>query len=122
MPFMLLVIEKPEEKHEVAVAEGQRRYDRMMRFADDLRRRGVLVAGESLGSDANGTRIQKRGGKRMLTDGPFAEAKEIVGGFFLLDIPSREEAMAVMDDCPASEWSMLELREVGPCWDTARRS
>jgi hypothetical protein len=113
---MLLVVERPEEKHALPEEEGRRRYDRMMRFADGLRTRGVLVAGESLGSDANGTRIRKRGGRRSVVDGPFAEAKEIVGGFFLLDIDSRDEAMKIAADCPASEWSTIELREVGRCW------
>ena len=120
MPYMLLVIERPEEKVGLTPAESERRYDRMMGFAGDLQKRGVLVAGESLGSDAKGTRLRKRDGKRTVVDGPFAEAKEIVGGFFLLDIATRAEAMAVLDACPASEWSTLELREVGPCWDGAR--
>ncbi|CAN5186483.1 hypothetical protein BH10PSE9_BH10PSE9_07520 [soil metagenome] len=82
MPYMLLVIERPEERAGLTPAESQRRYDRMMGFAGDLQKRGVLVAGESLGSDAKGARLRKREGKRTLTDGPFAEAKEIVGGFF----------------------------------------
>ena len=117
MPFMLLVIERPEEKHSVAQEEGERRYDRMMRFADGLRSRGVLVAGEALGSDTDGARIRKRDGRSAIVDGPFAEAKEIIGGFFLLDIDSRDEAMKIADDCPAAEWSTIELRLVGRCWE-----
>ena len=77
----------------------------------------MLVAGEALGSDADGARIRKRDGRRTMIDGPFAEAKEIVGGFFLLDINSRDEAMRIADDCPAAEWSTIELRQVGRCWD-----
>ena len=103
MPFMLLVIERPEEKHALSREEGQRRYDRMMLFANGLRSRGVLVAGEALGSDTDGARIRKRGGRSTIVDGPFAEAKEIIGGFFLLDIDSRDEAMKIADDCPAAE-------------------
>ena len=113
---MLLVIERPEEKRAVPREEGQRRYDRMMRFADGLKRRGVLVAGEALGSDADGTRIRKRDGRRAVVDGPFSEAKEIVGGFFLLDIDQRDEAMKIADECPAAEWSTVELRQVERCW------
>jgi hypothetical protein len=88
---MLLVIERPEEKRALTQAEGKRRYDRMMDFAAGLKSRGALIAGESLGSDANGTRITKRDGQRSVVDGPFTEAKEILGGFFLLDIDSRKE-------------------------------
>jgi hypothetical protein len=116
VPFMLLVVEKPEEKRALAPEEGKRRYDRMMQFADGLKARGVLVAGESLGSDANGTRITKRAGRQNIVDGPFAEAKEILGGFFLLDIESRDEALKIAEDCPAAEWSTIELRQVGRCW------
>jgi hypothetical protein len=113
---MLLVIERPEEKHALTREEGQRRYDRMMSFANGLKKRGVLVAGESLGSDADGTRIRRHDGRRAVVDGPFSEAKEIVGGFFLLDIHSRDEAMAIADECPAAEWSTVEVRQVGRCW------
>jgi hypothetical protein len=119
MPFMLLVIEKSEEKASITDDEGRQRYDRMMRFAEDLRARDVLVAGESLGSDEASTRVRKRNGKRQILDGPFAEAKEIVGGFFLLNVATRGEAMEIADRCPAAEWSTLELREVGPCWKGA---
>lgn len=114
---MLLVIERPGEKRALAEEEGRRRYERMMRFADGLKARGVLVAGELLGSDANGTRITKRDGRRSLVDGPFTEAKEILGGFFLLDVDSREEALKLAEECPAAEWSTIELRQVGRCWD-----
>jgi hypothetical protein len=91
----------------------------MMRFADDLKVRDVLVAGESLGSETAGMRMRKREGRRQVMDGPFAEAKEIVGGFFLLDVATREEAIAIADRCPAAEWSTIELREVAPCWKGA---
>jgi hypothetical protein len=119
MPFMLLVVERPEEKRGVPDREFQDRHDRMMHFADDLRARKVLVAGESLGSDAKGVRLRKRQGRSALVDGPFTEAKEIVGGFFLLNIKDRETAIAVAQSCPAAEWSTIELREVGPCWEGA---
>jgi hypothetical protein len=49
-------------------------------------------------------------------DGPFAEAKEMVGGFFLLDCKTREEAVAIAKQCPAAEWAMVEVRAVGPCY------
>ena len=117
MPFMLLVIERPGEKQALAQEEGRRRYERMMRFAEGLKARGVLVAGESLGSDANGTRITRRNGQSSLVDGPFTEAKEILGGFFLLDVDSRDEALKLAEECPAAEWSTIELRQVGRCWD-----
>jgi hypothetical protein len=61
-------------------------------------------------------RLTKRGGRTVALDGPFAEAKEMVGGFFLLDVATRGEALAIARDCPAAEWATIEVREVGPCW------
>jgi hypothetical protein len=49
-------------------------------------------------------------------DGPFAEAKEMVGGFFLVDVPTREEAVALARECPAAEWAEIEVRALGPCY------
>jgi hypothetical protein len=57
-----------------------------------------------------------RGSKRKLLDGPFAEAKEMVGGFFLIDGVTREQAIAIAGECPAAEWATVEVREVGPCF------
>ena len=117
MSYMLLVFQPPASGPKPSVEIGRQRYDRMMRFGQDLASRGLLVAGESLGSDASATRLSKRAGKSSIFDGPFAEAKEIVGGFFLLNCATREEALAIANECPAIEWATVELRELGPCWE-----
>ena len=57
-----------------------------------------------------------RDGTARVLDGPFAEAKEMVGGFFLVDVATLEEALALAAECPAAEWCTVEVREVGPCW------
>ena len=74
--------------------------------------RGRLVEARLIISE----RTEMRNGKRSMVDGPFAEAKEIVGGFFLLDC-TREQALAAATECPAAEYATIEVREVGPCWD-----
>ena len=61
-------------------------------------------------------RVQVRGGKAQVLDGPFAEAKEMIGGFFLLDVNTREEALAIASRCPAAEWATVEVRETAPCY------
>ena len=119
MSYMLLVLQTPGEV--VQGTEGRDRYDRMMGFAKELAGRGVLVSGESLGSDLTAVRVQKRNAKATAVDGPFAEAKEIVGGFFLLNCPTKAEAIAIAHECPATEWATVEVRELGPCWDEAMR-
>ena len=117
MPYLMLIVEDPNLRRGRKLDEGKQAYDSMARFADGLKARGVLRACDSLTSDANGVRIRVRGGKRSVVDGPFAESKEIVGGFFLLDCSTKEEAVAIAVECPAVEWATVEVREVGPCWE-----
>jgi hypothetical protein len=117
MPYMLLIHEPVGQRQTRTLAEGQAVYDRMLRFADGLKSRGVLRAVESLASqDERAVRIEVREGRAQVVDGPFAEAKEMVGGFFLLDVESREEAMAIARECPAAEWATVEVRAVAPCY------
>jgi hypothetical protein len=115
MPYMLLVMEPAGQRDTRSLSEGHAVYDRMVRFGEGLRAKGILKASDSLGSVAKGVRVEKRNGKRSLVDGPFAEAKEIVGGFFLLDC-TKEQALAAATECPAAEYATIEVREVGPCW------
>ena len=117
MAYLMLIVEEPDLRRSRSTVDGKRAYDSMARFRDGLEARGVLRACDSLTSDANGVRIKVRGGKRSVIDGPFAEAKEIVGGFFLLDCATREEAVAIASECPATEWATVEVREIGPCWE-----
>ena len=116
MAYMLLIIEPVGQRQERTEEEGRRLYDQMLRFGDDLRARRLLKASESLLSGTESARLQVRGGKRKIVDGPFAEAKEIVGGFFLLDCASRDEAIKIASECPAADWATIEVRETGPCF------
>ncbi len=120
MPYLLLILEQGERRRNRSAEDGRLAYERMVRFTDDLKARGVHMASESLRSDAEGVRIAVRNGKRVVVDGPFAESKEIVGGFFLLDCRSREHAIAIASECPATEWATVEVREIGPCWEGNR--
>jgi hypothetical protein len=115
MAFVLLIVEKPDDRRNRPKEEGHRLFDEMVRYRDRLHARGVLRACESLKSDAEAVRMEVRGGKRSMIDGPFAEAKEMVGGFFLLDCPTREQALQIASECPAVQWATVELRETGPC-------
>ena len=117
MSYLLLIMEDPERRRSLSAEEGSAALARMVRFADGLERRGVLRARDSLTSDARGVRIRVRGGKRTVMDGPFTEAKEIVGGFFLLDGITKAEAVAIASECPATEWATVEVREIGNCWE-----
>lgn len=116
MAYLLLINEPRDQRATRSEAEGHAVYDRMVKFAEGLQRRGVLRAVESLRGDAEGVRVSVRAGKPSVVDGPFAEAREMIGGFFLIDCASREEAVAIARDCPAAEWATVEVRETGPCY------
>ena len=116
MAYMLLIHEPVGQRQQRSEAEGHAVYERMLRFADSLKSRGVLRGVESLTSLDSAARLQVRGGKPRVIDGPFAEAKEMVGGFFLVDVATREEALAIARQCPAAEWATVEVRETGPCY------
>ena len=116
MSYVLLMMEDPEQRGTRTEAEGAALYDRMLRFGEDLKARGKLVASQSLASTKDGVRLQKRDGKRLLVDGPFAEAREMVGGFFVVDVETLDEAVEIADECPASEWLTVEVRKLGPCF------
>lgn len=113
---MLLIQEPIGQRATRTRAEGEAVYARMGQFAEDLKKRDLLLAVESLQNVDKGTRVQVRSGKAQLLDGPFAEAKEMVGGFFLLNCRTREEALAIARECPAAEWASIEVRESGPCY------
>jgi hypothetical protein len=115
MPYLLLIREERGRRHKRSPEQARSEYDRMMRFVEELKARGVYRASESLREDR--VRVEVKGGKRIVADGPFAEAKEMVGGFFLLDCPSREQAIAIAGECPATEWGTVEVGEVGPCYE-----
>lgn len=114
---MLLIMEPAGQRRERTEDEGRALYARMLDFSARLRDRGVLRAGQSLRSDTQGTRVAVRGGRTAVLDGPFSESKEMVGGFFLLDCATRDEAVAIAQECPAAQWATVEVRECGPCFE-----
>ena len=117
MAYMLLIMEDPAQRATRTRAEGEAVYERMLQFGKSLRDQDQLLGGESLLTPKQkGARLQVRGGKAQVLDGPFADAKEMVGGFFLLNCKTFEEALAIAARCPAAEWATVEVRETGPCY------
>ncbi|EEA03659.1 DGPFAETKE family protein [Burkholderia sp. H160] len=116
MSYMLLIVEPTDQREERGETAGRDLYDQMVRFAEDLKARGKLLAVESLTSHNDAVRVQVRRGQPKLVDGPFAEAKEMIGGFFLLNCDTREEAVAIAQACPAAAWCTVEVRKLGPCF------
>ena len=116
MSYMLLIVEPTGPRAERGEEAGKQVYERRLNFAADLKARGVLIATESLAREERGVRVQVRSGRKHLMDGPFAEAKEMVGGFFLLNCATRDEAVAIASQCPAAEWCTVEVRALAPCY------
>ncbi|MFT3859638.1 MAG: YciI family protein [Aquabacterium sp.] len=117
MSYMLLIIEPVGQRETRTEAEGRQAYAVMRQFADELAAKGLLVSAESLASQKDGARVQVRSGKAQVVDGPFAEAKEMIGGFFLLSCRTRDEALAIAQACPAAQWATVEVRPLAPCYE-----
>lgn len=117
MSYMLLIVEPTEQRSQRTESEGHEVYDQMVRFAEGLQKRGALRAAESLASQSKGVRVEVRDGRRDVIDGPFAEAKEMIGGFFVLNVDTLDEAVAIAAECPAASWCTVEVRKLAPCWE-----
>ncbi len=84
----------------------------MMKYNESLQKAGVLLALDGLHPPSMGARVSFPGGKPKVTDGPFAEAKEVVGGYWLIQVKSKAEAIEWASRCPASENEIIEVRQV----------
>jgi hypothetical protein len=117
MSYMLLIVEPKGLRRTRTEAEGRAIYERMVNFSESLKARGLLTLSQSLKEDARAARVRVRSGATSVVDGPFAEAKEMIGGFLLLSCATREQAIAIAAECPAASSSTIEVREVGPCFE-----
>ena len=116
MAYALLIVEPVGQRQTRTEAEGRALYDRMVRFSEDLKSRGLLTMTQSLKTDTRGARVRVQGNQSTVVDGPFAEAKEMIGGFFILTCETRAQAIALAKECPAAQWATVEVRELGPCF------
>jgi hypothetical protein len=112
---MLLIVEPIGQRQERGAEGGQVAYGQMLDYTEALKDAGVLLASSSLATAAS--RLQRpAGAPARVTDGPFAEAKEMIGGFFLLNVSTRDDALGWAARCPAAAWATVEVRETGPCF------
>jgi hypothetical protein len=112
MRFMVMV--KANADSEAGVLPSQELLAAMGKFNEELVRAGVMLAGEGLQPSSKGARVRISGDKRTVIDGPFAETKELVAGFWLIQVKSKEEAIEWIKRCPApmKGESEIEIRQV----------
>ncbi len=113
MRFMLLVIPKGYESAPPdTVPTDAKAVAAMMKYNESLQKAGVLLALDGLHPPSKGARVSFVGGTPKVTDGPYAEAKEVVGGYWMIDVKSKEEAIEWAKRCPASANEVIEIRQV----------
>jgi len=112
MRFMVIIKATPES--ESGAAPSERILTEMGRFNEELVKAGVMLAGEGLHPSSKGARIRFSGPKRTVIDGPFTETKELIAGFWILQVKSKEEAIEWMKRCPNpfDGESEIEIRQV----------
>jgi hypothetical protein len=112
MRFMMLMIPKGYEKAAPGTMPDAKAVAAMMKYNESLQKAGVLLALDGLQPPSMGARVTFSGGKPTVTDGPFAEAKEVLGGYWMIQVKSKEEAIEWAKRCPGSDNEVIEIRQV----------
>jgi hypothetical protein len=112
MRFMMLMIPKGYEKAAPGTAPDAKAVAAMMKYNESLQKAGVLLALDGLHPVSMGARVGFAGGKPKVIDGPFIEAKEVLGGYWIIDVKSKEEAIEWASRCPGSDNEVIEIRQV----------
>jgi len=112
MRFMMLMMPKGYEKAAPGTMPDPKAIAAMMKYNESLQKAGVLLALDGLHPPSAGARVSFAGGKPKVTDGPFVEAKEVVGGYWMIQVKSKEEAIEWASRCPGSDNEVIEVRQV----------
>ncbi len=115
MRYLILIGHDEQGGKQLSPEQHGALFKAYQKYEQELKQAGVLLGGDPLKPSAGALRISSEGGKRKVLDGPFSESKEIVGGYILLQVKSRDEAVEWASRCPAASlggWSYVELREI----------
>jgi len=115
MRYMIII--KADEKSEAGIMPAPKVFEDMARYNEQLMEAGVLLAGEGLLESAKGARVKRVGTGHVVKDGPFTETKELVAGFWILDVKSRDEALEWAKRIPLDEGEEVEVRKVAEASD-----
>jgi hypothetical protein len=112
MRFMMLMIPKGYEKAKPGKVPDAEAVAAMMKYNQALQQAGILLGLEGLHPPTMGARVSFSGGKPKVTDGPFTETNEVLGGYWMIQVTSKEEAIQWASRCPASDNEIIEIRQV----------
>jgi hypothetical protein len=112
MRFMLLMIPKGYDKAPPDALPDKEMMEAMMKYNGALQKAGILLAVDGLHPPSTGARVAFSGGKPSVTDGPFSEAKEVLGGYWMIQVKSKAEALEWAKRCPAGDGNVIEVRQV----------
>ena len=117
MRFMMLMIPRVYQGRDGQTtrpdfAPSAEDVEKMMKYNEQLAKAGALISLDGLQPPVKGARISFLGGKARITDGPFTESKEVLGGYWMIDVTSKEEAVEWARRCPASDGDVIEVRQV----------
>ena len=112
MRFMMIVIPKGYEKAKPGAMPDAKVVAEMSKYNESLQKAGVLLSMEGLHPPSMGARVTFAGGKPKVTDGPYTEAKEVIGGFWMIEVKSKAEALEWAKRAPMPESELIEIRQV----------
>ena len=119
MQYMLLIYGSGDSWSELTPEQQREMGEAYFRFTEELRGAGKMVAGDALQPITTATSIRVRDGETLTTDGPFAETKEVLGGYYLIDVETLDEALEWAAKIPTARRGSVEVRPVVPVGVTA---
>ena len=112
MQFLIIINSNEKADSSATVEQQNQVVAEYMKYSEELAASGCMKGGEALEPTSKASRISIKEGRRVVLDGPFAEAKEVVGGYYLIDVKTREEAIEWAAKCPGAKYGTIELRQV----------
>ena len=112
MRFMMTLPCPPDVLEQAAATPNKEIVTAMRKFNEEMTKAGVMLAAEGLHGTSKGWRLKVSGGKKIITDGPFTEAKEVIAGFWIIQVKSKEEVLEWAKRCPLPEHGLMEIRQI----------
>ena len=112
MQYLILITSPETDMSSVPESAQREMMKEWFDYTEAMKKAGVMKHGDALQPTTTATRISKKDGKRVVLDGPFTEAKEVIGGYYQIETKTREEALAWAEKCPGVRYGTVELRPV----------